>query len=51
LTLQTSTKSWHENYLLHFPQEFPKLLRVCSVDEKWMRSYCSTFRCYLVKFI
>jgi hypothetical protein len=27
------------------------IYRVCSVGEKWVKSYCSTFRCYLVKFI
>jgi hypothetical protein len=24
---------------------------VCSLSEKWMKSYCSIFRCYLVKFV
>jgi hypothetical protein len=26
-------------------------VRMCSLSEKWVKSYCSTFRCYLAKFI
>jgi hypothetical protein len=26
-------------------------LRVCLVEKNWVKSYCTTFRCYLVKFV
>jgi hypothetical protein len=29
----------------------PKLLRVCLLGKKYVKSYCSTFRCYLTKFV
>jgi hypothetical protein len=27
------------------------IMGVCLVEKNWVKSYCSTFRCYLVKFV
>jgi hypothetical protein len=54
-------KIWHLNRALEKGLTPPLLVqasllegkkfRVCLVEKNWVKSYCSTFRCYLVKFV
>jgi hypothetical protein len=47
-----SRRHWCQGLsLIKFIYLYGVCLRVCSLPEKWVKSYCSIFRCYLVKFV
>jgi hypothetical protein len=50
--LQVSTPCSDINFEFLTPSKSDcRTLRLCLVEKIWVKSYCSTFRCYLVNFV